>query len=79
AFFEKESALLLTEDLQKCKSHSSLKYFADSYQDLRKYQPSTFFSTFQKGLGNLKFDAIFSFNQHPMQDFFNQIPLLQEE
>jgi transcription-repair coupling factor (superfamily II helicase) len=79
AFFEKESALLLTEDLQKCKSHFSLKYFADSYQDLRKYQPSTFFSTFQKGLGNLKFDAIFSFNQHPMQEFFNQIPLLQEE
>lgn len=79
AQFEKEVAELLTDDLQKCKSHSSLEYFIDSYQIARKYQPSTFFSTFQKGLGNLKFDAIYSFNQHPMQEFFNQIPLLKEE
>ena len=76
---EKEAAELLTEDLQKCQSHSSLQYFVDTYSKLRKYQHSTYFSTFQKGLGNLKFDAIYSFNQHPMQEFFNQIPLLKEE
>lgn len=79
AQFEKEKAELLTEDLQKCKSHFSLQYFADSYQKVRQYKPSTYFSTFQKGLGNLKFDAVYSFNQHPMQEFFNQIPLLKDE
>ena len=79
AQFEKEVAELLTDDLQKCQSHSNLQYFVDTYSKLRKYQPSTYFSTFQKGLGNLKFDAIYSFNQHPMQEFFNQIPLLKEE
>ncbi|MGT2812704.1 transcription-repair coupling factor [Streptococcus minor] len=79
AQFEKEKAELLTEDLQRCKSHFSLQYFADSYQKVRQYKPSTYFSTFQKGLGNLKFDAVYSFNQHPMQEFFNQIPLLKDE
>lgn len=79
AQFEKEAAELLTDGLQKCKAYSSQEYFVDAYQELRKYQPSTYFSTFQKGLGNLKFDAIFSFNQHPMQEFFNQIPLLKDE
>lgn len=79
AFFEKEAMELLTQDLQNSKSISSLEYFAAPYQELRTYKPATFFSTFQKGLGNLKFDAIYQFNQHPMQEFFNQIPLLQEE
>lgn len=79
AQFEKEVAEMLTDDLQHSKSHANLVYFADSYSKIRKYQPSTFFSTFQKGLGNVKFDAIHSFNQHSMQEFFNQIPLLKEE
>ncbi|MBY5034049.1 transcription-repair coupling factor [Streptococcus gallolyticus] len=79
AFFEKEAAELLTQDLQNSKSLSSLEYFASPYQELRHYKPASFFSTFQKGLGNLKFDSIYQFNQHPMQEFFNQIHLLQEE
>lgn len=79
AFFEKETAELLTADLQKSKAVSNLHYFASSYQQLREYKPATFFSTFQKGLGNLKFDAFYSFNQHSMQEFFNQIPLLKDE
>ncbi|NQG97054.1 transcription-repair coupling factor [Streptococcus suis] len=79
AQFDKEVAGILTDDLQKGKAVSSLNYFASSYQTLRKYKPATFFSIFQKGLGNLRFDAIHSFNQHPMQEFFNQIPLLKDE
>ncbi|HEM6342094.1 TPA: transcription-repair coupling factor [Streptococcus suis] len=79
AQFEKEIADLLTDDLQKGKTVSSLKYFASTYAELRKYKPATFFSSFQKGLGNVKFDALYQFTQHPMQEFFHQIPLLKEE
>ncbi|HEM3474311.1 TPA: transcription-repair coupling factor [Streptococcus suis] len=79
AQFEKESAELLTDDLQKGKSVSSLHYFASTYSELRKYKPATFFSSFQKGLGNVKFDALYQFTQHPMQEFFHQIPLLKDE
>ncbi len=79
AFFEKGAAELLTSDLQKGKAVSNLNYFASPYQQLREYKPSSFFSTFQKGLGNLKFDALHNFNQHSKQEFFNQIPLLKNE
>ncbi|NQN38055.1 transcription-repair coupling factor [Streptococcus suis] len=79
AQFEKESAELLTDDLQKGKSVSSLHYFASTYSELRKYKPATFFSSFQKGLGNVKFDALYQFTQYPMQEFFHQIPLLKDE
>ncbi|MFX3747778.1 transcription-repair coupling factor [Streptococcus suis] len=79
AQFEKEIAELLTDDLQKGKSVSSLNYFASTYAELRKYKPATFFSSFQKGLGNVKFDALYQFTQHPMQEFFHQIPLLKDE
>ncbi|MDI9237111.1 transcription-repair coupling factor [Streptococcus suis] len=79
AQFEKEMADLLTDDLQKGKTVSSLKYFASTYAELRKYKPATFFSSFQKGLGNVKFDALYQFTQHPMQEFFHQIPLLKDE
>ncbi|HEM4974682.1 transcription-repair coupling factor [Streptococcus suis] len=79
AQFEKESAELLTDDLQKGKSVSSLHYFASTYSELRKYKPATFFSSFQKGLGNVKFDVLYQFTQYPMQEFFHQIPLLKDE
>src|SRR5699024_11541612 len=56
-----------------------LVYFADSYKKLRQYQPATFFSHFHKGLGNLKFAHLYQLTQYPMQEFFNQIPLVIEE
>ena len=77
--FELEVANLLTEDLHQGKSLSSLSYFADSFKNLRNYQPATFFSNFHKGLGNLKFDKLYNFTQYPMQEFFNQFPLLVDE
>ena len=79
AQFELEVANILTDDLQNSKALSNQQYFANSYQDYRKYKPATFFSNFHKGLGNLKFDALYQFNQYPMQEFFSQFPLLKEE
>ncbi|WEV60685.1 transcription-repair coupling factor [Streptococcaceae bacterium ESL0729] len=55
------------------------EYLADTMPKVRNYKPATFFSNFQKGLGNLRFDAIYNFNQHSMQDFFGQLPLLTAE
>ena len=79
AQFELEVANILTDDLQNSKALSNQQYFANNYQDYRKYKPATFFSNFHKGLGNLKFDALYQFNQYPMQEFFSQFPLLKEE
>ncbi|WP_148878104.1 transcription-repair coupling factor [Streptococcus sp. Marseille-P7375] len=79
AQFALEVANILTDDLQNSKALSNQQYFANNYQDYRKYKPATFFSNFHKGLGNLKFDALYQFNQYPMQEFFSQFPLLREE
>ncbi len=79
ARFEMEVANLLTDDLQQCKAVSSQIYFTDTYQSLRQYQPASFFSNFHKGLGNIKFDALRNMTQYPMQEFFNQFPLLVDE
>ncbi|MEY8700603.1 transcription-repair coupling factor [Streptococcus ferus] len=77
--FELELANFLTENLQLGKAVSSQIYFAEAYQKLRQYQPATFFSNFHKGLGHLKFDSLHHFTQYPMQEFFNQFPLLIDE
>lgn len=79
ASFELEVAEMLTQDLQNSKAVSDLSYFASNYADYRNYKPATFFSNFQKGLGNLKFENLYTFNQHPMQEFFSQVPLLIDE
>ena len=77
--FDVEVANLLTEDLQKSRSFSEAQYFADNSALLRTYKPASYFSNFQKGLGNLRFDALYSFNQYPMQEFFSQFTLLKDE
>ena len=77
--FDKETASYLTEDLHNSKAISNLHYFADVESQLKKYVPASFFSNFQKGLGNLKFDHLYQFNQYPMQEFFNQFSFLKEE
>jgi len=77
--FERELAQYFTEDLQNGKSFSGMQYFADTEQTYKKQSPVTFFSNLQKGLGNLKFDHIYQFNQYPMQEFFNQFSFLKGE
>ena len=77
--FERELAQYFTEELQNGKAVSEMQYFADTEQIYKKQSPVTFFSNLQKGLGNLKFDKIYQFNQYPMQEFFNQFSFLKEE
>ena len=77
--FERELAQYFTEELQNSKAFSEMQYFADTEQIYKKQSPVTFFSNLQKGLGNLKFDPIYQFNQYPMQEFFNQFSFLKEE
>ena len=79
AQFDLETATILTEGLQNSKAFSNQHYFASSYQNFRNYKPATFFSNFHKGLGNLKFDYMYQFNQYPMQEFFSQFSLLKDE
>ena len=77
--FDQEIARIFTDDLHNSKSVSGLQYFADTESYYKKYLPTTFFSNFQKGLGNLKFDHLYQFNQYPMQEFFNQFSFLKSE
>lgn len=77
--FERELAQYFTEELQNSKAFSDMQYFSDIEQIYKKQSPVTFFSNLQKGLGNLKFDKIYQFNQYPMQEFFNQFFFLKEE
>ncbi|CEX40487.1 transcription-repair coupling factor [Streptococcus pneumoniae] len=77
--FERELAQYFTEELQNSKAFSDMQYFSDIEQIYKKQSPMTFFSNLQKGLGNLKFDKIYQFNQYPMQEFFNQFSFLKEE
>ncbi|KXT74235.1 Transcription-repair coupling factor [Streptococcus sp. DD10] len=79
ASFELEVADMLTIDLQNSKSLPNLVYFANNYIDYRQHKPSTFFSNFHRGLGNLKFDHLYQFNQHSMQEFFSQLPMMIDE
>lgn len=77
--FNLATAEMLTDDLQANKAVSSQKYFLDVYSAFRSHKPSSFFSNFQRGLGNLRFNDIYQFNQYAMQDYFGQLPLLVEE
>ncbi|VJN64871.1 transcription-repair coupling factor [Streptococcus pneumoniae] len=77
--FERDLAQYFTEELQTSKAFSDMQYFSDIEQIYKKQSPVTFFSNLQKGLGNLKFDKIYQFNQYPMQEFFNQFSFLKEE
>lgn len=61
------------------RSFDDQDYLLDTISKIRAYKPATFFSNFQKGLGNLRFDSLFNFNQHSMQQFFGQMELFYTE
>ncbi len=75
---QETAEFILSEKLLN-RSIDGMHYLADNSHQLRNYKPATFFSNFQKGLGNLKFDLLHNFNLHSMQSFFGQMPLLQVE
>ncbi|CDG05606.1 transcription-repair coupling factor [Lactococcus lactis] len=54
-------------------------YLLDTMAKVRNYKPATFFSNFQKGLGNLRFEQLYNFKQHSMQQFFGQLELFYTE
>lgn len=51
------------------------------FRQIMKKMPQhrTFFSLFQKGMGNLRFSSIYPFEYRAMQQFFGQLPLLKAE
>jgi transcription-repair coupling factor (superfamily II helicase) len=52
----------------------------DFHEQVRKLSlAATFFSLFQKGMGNLRFQAVHNFQYRSMQQFFGQMPLLKTE
>lgn len=54
-------------------------YLADTIGKLRNYKPASFFSNFHKGLGAIRFDQLYNFKQHSMQQFFGQLELFYTE
>ena len=77
--FEYAVSEMSTQYLQDSKALSTQLYFIDNYKQIRQHKPITFFSKFQKGLGNMKFDAMFQINSFSIQNFFGEIPFLVEE
>lgn len=75
-----EEASFQTMKLSEMKVFDNQVFGEDVRDSLKKIKQSqTFFTLFHKGLGNLKFDEVHSFNQRSMQKFFSQMPLLKVE
>ena len=77
---EKESAEWFTEKLADFKMFPE-QVIAKDFHTFLKQAPSqqTFFTLFQKGMGNLRFSAIYPLQVRGMQQFFGQLPLLKTE
>lgn len=52
-------------------------HFLDNHYRLN--QPRIYFSLFQKGMGSIRFTSIHTFHYREMQQFFNQMPMIQTE
>ncbi len=76
---ELELADFILSEKTMGRSFDDQDYLLDTISKIRAYKPATFFSNFQKGLGNLRFDSLFNFNQHSMQQFFGQMELFYTE
>ncbi|WP_321386956.1 transcription-repair coupling factor [uncultured Enterococcus sp.] len=69
-----------TLKLEEKRVFSEQTFGANVHDQLRKQRfTATFFSLFQKGMGNLRFQAIHNFQYRSMQQFFGQMPLLKAE
>jgi len=66
--------------LEEMRVFSEQTFGSNFHDQLREVTFSTtFFSLFQKGMGNLKFQAVHNFQYRSMQQFFGQMPLLKTE
>lgn len=66
--------------LEEMRVFSEQTFGINLHDQLReKTFTTTYFSLFQKGMGNLKFQAVHPFQYRSMQQFFGQMPLLKTE
>ncbi|EME3572721.1 transcription-repair coupling factor [Enterococcus faecium] len=77
---EREAAEWQTQKISELRVFSEQTFSADIQKIVQKEKfTTTFFSLFQKGMGNLRFQAIHNFQYRTMQQFFGQMPLLKTE
>lgn len=77
---EQETMEWVAQKLEEMRIFSSQEFFREIQPLLTKHKaPTTFFSLFQKGMGNLRFKAICQVQYRPMQQFFGQMGLLKAE
>ncbi|PQF23251.1 transcription-repair coupling factor [Enterococcus mundtii] len=77
---EREAAEWQTQKISELRVFSEQKFAADVHAIIQKEKfATTFFSLFQKGMGNLRFQALYQFQYRTMQQFFGQMPLLKTE
>ncbi|MCI1903858.1 MAG: transcription-repair coupling factor [Enterococcaceae bacterium] len=75
-----EEAEWITDQLAARRIFSTQRFSHSFHEIVRKrHQPQVFFSLFQKGMGNLKFNHVYAFQQKAMQQFFGQLPLFKTE
>ncbi|MGC6768075.1 transcription-repair coupling factor [Enterococcus sp. LJL51] len=76
----REEAEWHTLKLEENRVFAEQTFGINAHDQLRKQRfAATFFSLFQKGMGNLRFQAIHNFQYRSMQQFFGQMPLLKAE
>ncbi|GCF95812.1 transcription-repair-coupling factor [Enterococcus florum] len=77
---EREEAEWHTQKLEELRVFSEQRFGMNLLELLKNASfVTTFFSLFQKGMGNLRFEAIHNFQYRSMQQFFGQMPLLKTE
>ncbi|MGM9903644.1 transcription-repair coupling factor [Enterococcus sp. 10A9_DIV0425] len=77
---EREAAEWHTQKISELRVFSEQKFARDVHSIIQKEKfITTFFSLFQKGMGNLRFQALHQFQYRTMQQFFGQMPLLKTE
>jgi len=77
---EREEAEWHTQKIEELRVFSDQTFGMNAHDLIKKAKLVTsFFSLFQKGMGNLRFEAIHNFQYRSMQQFFGQMPLLKTE
>lgn len=77
---EREEGEWQVQKISELRVFSEQKFGVDVHQFFQKETFTTsFFALFQKGMGNLRFGAIWNFQYRPMQQFFSQMGLLKAE
>ena len=77
---QEEEAEWIVQRLSEQKMLPEIPLFEDVRDQLKKRKnPLLYFSLFQKGMGNIKLDAVYPFQYRNMQQFFGRMPLLKTE